>query len=304
MTEFTIRCGCGRAMTLDAPRGRCAYRCGCGARVRVEDAPRQAKICVAVESGTACRFAPVTAEPVALCKGHARALREQLMVASLACAPLAEEDATELVAAWLDRTVSGGIDRDALRRQRRADHARAAALARQDLEAASVVYYIQFGDRIKIGTTTDLGKRLGALPHDCLLATEPGGPLVERQRHEQFGALRIKGEWFEPAPVLLGHIQALPRHASTATPPRRSMPTTTSDGRILMATTLAADVLGVNPSTVSRWRSLGYLSPAPGGTARKPLYAWDDVLEAQRLARDAAIATSGSDKRVRRNMAA
>lgn len=212
-------------MTLDAPRGRCAYRCGCGARVRVEDAPRQAKICVAVESGTACRFAPVTAEPVALCKGHARALREQLMVASLACAPLAEEDATELVAAWLDRTVSGGIDRDALRRQRRADHARAAALARRDLEAASVVYYIQFGDRIKIGTTTDLGKRLGALPHDCLLATEPGGPLVERQRHEQFGALRIKGEWFEPARFCSATSRRFPatraqqRHPAAACPP-------------------------------------------------------------------------------------
>jgi excisionase family DNA binding protein len=70
----------------------------------------------------------------------------------------------------------------------------------------SVVYYIRFGDRIKIGTTVNLVSRLGNLPHDQLLATEPGGVNLEGLRHAQFAEHRIRGEWFRPAPELLAHI--------------------------------------------------------------------------------------------------
>jgi hypothetical protein len=73
-----------------------------------------------------------------------------------------------------------------------------------------VVYYIRFGDRIKIGTSANPRQRLARLWHDDVLAFERGDRLVERRRHEQFAALRQgTSEWFSPAPVLDRHIAEL-----------------------------------------------------------------------------------------------
>ncbi|MAM53554.1 GIY-YIG nuclease family protein [Microbacterium sp. UBA3394] len=62
----------------------------------------------------------------------------------------------------------------------------------------SWVYYLRFADRVKIGTTVDLIKRLRTLPHDEVLAVEPGSYELERERHAQFEHLRIiaRREWF------------------------------------------------------------------------------------------------------------
>lgn len=68
---------------------------------------------------------------------------------------------------------------------------------------------MKFGDRIKIGTTTNLLKRREAIPHDEVLATEPGDRSVEGKRHTQFRHLRVKGEWFRIAPELLAHIERI-----------------------------------------------------------------------------------------------
>lgn len=68
------------------------------------------------------------------------------------------------------------------------------------------VYYIRFGDRIKIGTTKNLLNRLVAIPYDEVLAIEPGGFGLESLRHKDFGAHRINGEWFNNSPEILAHI--------------------------------------------------------------------------------------------------
>jgi Meiotically Up-regulated Gene 113 (MUG113) protein len=68
-----------------------------------------------------------------------------------------------------------------------------------------VVYYIQFDDRVKIGTTAHIHDRLGQLPYDRLLGLEPGGYDVERRRHDQFRLCRIRGEWFAASEELLQH---------------------------------------------------------------------------------------------------
>jgi DNA-binding transcriptional MerR regulator len=78
------------------------------------------------------------------------------------------------------------------------------------------VYYIRFGDRIKIGHSVDVLARLANLPHDELLAVEPGPIDLERLRHRQFGPHRIKGEWFHPHPDLLSHIDMLINHYGTS----------------------------------------------------------------------------------------
>ena len=80
----------------------------------------------------------------------------------------------------------------------------------------SVIYYLRFGDRIKIGTTADLTGRLLAIPHDELLATEPGGEQLERMRHAQFADARVRGEWFTASEDLLSHIEMLRKHYAAA----------------------------------------------------------------------------------------
>lgn len=81
-----------------------------------------------------------------------------------------------------------------------------------------VIYYVQFGDLIKIGTTTNLSQRLSALGPVLLLVTEPGSYELESLRHQQFAACRTskRGEWFKPSPDLLSHIEMLKAHAASS----------------------------------------------------------------------------------------
>lgn len=71
------------------------------------------------------------------------------------------------------------------------------------------VYYLKLGNRIKIGTTTNLPQRLLAVPHDEVLAVEPGGNATERNRHAQFARHRTTGEWFKAHAELNDHIAAI-----------------------------------------------------------------------------------------------
>ncbi|MGN8050217.1 GIY-YIG nuclease family protein [Curtobacterium sp. 22159] len=77
-----------------------------------------------------------------------------------------------------------------------------------------VVYYLRmrddFGDRIKIGTTTNPRQRLAAIPHQDLLGFERGDRTLERRRHERFAATRYPGtEWFRVTPELLDHVRVV-----------------------------------------------------------------------------------------------
>jgi hypothetical protein len=82
------------------------------------------------------------------------------------------------------------------------------------------------------------------------------------------------------------------------------LPAERADGVTYVITKQAAELMGVTPATITRWRSRGYLRPVPGSPSRKPFYAWDDVVEAEHKARMAAIAASGTDAQCRRSIAA
>jgi hypothetical protein len=73
----------------------------------------------------------------------------------------------------------------------------------------SIVYFLRFGDRIKIGSTTNLTQRLRTVPHDEVLLTIPGTYIVEFNLHRTFAAERITGEWFQASPRLLAAIHDL-----------------------------------------------------------------------------------------------
>lgn len=83
----------------------------------------------------------------------------------------------------------------------------------QTVEKTSVVYYLAVGpNTVKIGTTTDLAARMRSLRTDMqyVLAVEPGGRDVERERHEQFAASRIgRREDFRVTDALQQHINQL-----------------------------------------------------------------------------------------------
>lgn len=107
-------------------------------------------------------------------------------------------------------------DKDAMLQQAIADGREraervASAIAADQPAAGQVVYYMRFGDRVKIGYSGNLAKRLQAVPNDELLATEPGTTATEFARHEQFAELRITGEWFQYAEPLTDHIEGLQR---------------------------------------------------------------------------------------------
>lgn len=72
-----------------------------------------------------------------------------------------------------------------------------------------VVYYMRFGNLIKIGTSGVLQTRVRVLKPDELLAIEPGSYPLETKRHRQFAGFRARGEFFYPAPVLMEHIKKI-----------------------------------------------------------------------------------------------
>jgi hypothetical protein len=81
------------------------------------------------------------------------------------------------------------------------------------------------------------------------------------------------------------------------------IPDPIADDLVYVCTKQAAEAMGVAPCTITRWRNLGYLKAQPGSPPRKPVYLWDDVVEAEFTARMAAIAASGTDVQCQRRAA-
>lgn len=77
----------------------------------------------------------------------------------------------------------------------------------------AVVYYMRLGNRVKIGTTTNLATRMASINPEEVLALEPGGHALEHLRHRQFADLRTKGEWFKYQGKLVDHIASIRRTA-------------------------------------------------------------------------------------------
>lgn len=76
-------------------------------------------------------------------------------------------------------------------------------------DALPVVYYARLGNRMKIGWTSNLPRRMTVIQPEELLATEPGGPDEEAVRHVQFADLHVVGEWFKYQGALVEHVSLL-----------------------------------------------------------------------------------------------
>lgn len=84
-----------------------------------------------------------------------------------------------------------------------------------------LIYYLldasRAEQRLKIGYTQNLSDRLKALANETMsrqrplvLALEAGGITLERERHDQFAALRVVGEWFRYEDPLRSFVAELP----------------------------------------------------------------------------------------------
>ena len=85
----------------------------------------------------------------------------------------------------------------------------------QSYRSQQSVYFIRAeSGPIKIGIALDPAERLAGLQIShfeklSLLTTAPGGIRLETKLHHRFAHLRIRGEWFRPAPELLAEIARL-----------------------------------------------------------------------------------------------
>lgn len=85
--------------------------------------------------------------------------------------------------------------------------------------AGGSVYFIRYGEMIKIGFTLNVAKRVVGLQSGFPSALElvhsiPGTPLDEMYLHKKFSSLKERGEWFRAEPVLLGYIESLKRNTN------------------------------------------------------------------------------------------
>lgn len=76
----------------------------------------------------------------------------------------------------------------------------------------SWVYFVQLGNRIKIGFSTNIKLRMISIPGRCL-ALVHGTADDEFLLHQQFMDLWDTGEWFRAEEPLLGYIAALPKRS-------------------------------------------------------------------------------------------
>jgi hypothetical protein len=82
---------------------------------------------------------------------------------------------------------------------------------------SGVVYYMRIGNRVKIGWSSNILKRVVSINPEELMAVEPGGLHQERMRHQEFRALCTHGEWFRLESPLTEHIAALQRREQSGT---------------------------------------------------------------------------------------
>lgn len=151
-------------------------------------------LCCATTDEGECLATSVEGAPVPLCATHLR-------VTYAFARDLVEDGWREAARAQLatDRSLATSYESQPL-------DAAPAPRQRHDEECGTVVYFVRFGDRVKIGFTSDMKARMAVIPHDEILATIPGGRELEQKLHHRFKLTRLTGEWFRISPELMHFI--------------------------------------------------------------------------------------------------
>lgn len=158
-------------------------------------------------------LSPNSPELLPLCEKHlevvtkeiTRGLRAEVAEIKAALAKTRDEIADEITTEWADR-------RDAIQ-----------AKAQEARSKRSRVYFMRCGKYIKIGTSTNIHRRLASIqksggvlmpagldfPSTELVAAIHGDHRRERDLHAKFSHLHHTGEWFTEAPELTEYINEL-----------------------------------------------------------------------------------------------
>lgn len=196
LIDLDVACGCGRRMTPDSLRGAGSMRCGCGARLTIKQIPHPSNDAICVIRDCAEPVWHQRLPETRLCREHFDRLLLEIMPFVFAKYPVIAwtKAANDYQAKYgefyadLTKTLSSHAVDLVERTERRKDPAH-----------APLVYFIVWGDRCKIGTTTRLSKRLTSLsiPQSALRGTIPGDKSVESTYHRMFRRQRIgSSEWF------------------------------------------------------------------------------------------------------------
>lgn len=211
MHNATVTCACGRLMVVVASLGPEHFRCAnCRTRVKVESPLFDTDRTRCIWPGKKrCENDP--AESFVICEHH--------MLTAAQWAVTRSETRQAILDQFEEREFWHAQARaEDKARKRLADMAESARKMRDEIyPPVDVVYYVRLKpDQIKIGTTAYLAHRMRALRvvrDEDILAAEPGGRDVEKQRHRQFAALRINAyrEDFRPGEELMVHIKEIRR---------------------------------------------------------------------------------------------
>lgn len=157
--------------------------------------------CAAADHGHACRSIAAMLEPVPLCDHH------RLQVALLVTPDVLAEAMRLLGSAQAPRTLPDD-ERDALVAGSRALDVRAYLNVGMH---GPIVYFIENGDRVKIGFSTNLRSRIQAfaLQEKNVLMILGGGLTLERALHSVFATDRIDAtEWFVKSERMVAFIDS------------------------------------------------------------------------------------------------
>lgn len=224
--------------------------------------------CAANNHGAPCDQSPTATEPVALCTSH------RMQVAALIVPEMMQ-------AAMRDghrgpRAVSPTT--------RRLIELAAPVTPKLNGHHESCVYLISNGNRVKIGMTTKLGRRLEALQvqaSDVQLLLL-GGRELESALHEYFADFRLGAtEWFERSATIESFIRSKREKASPQSSPRGVVTLNAAELRDAVDAMLGAGVRGVLLADL--------LAELRNGGAPQ----WWNVSDLRRACEDAGIPVNG-----------
>lgn len=216
MADLIVTCACSREMTPVTSLGPGNYRCpGCRTRIKV-NSPALARSTGHCIWPSKNRCTGPLYEDLPLCRAHSKMVAGTVLREPRARREMADFEGVELYRKQL--ALSAAREREEAEQERARAVREFRAKGYTTYDGAAVVYYVRLGpDRIKIGTTTSLRVRMSDLrvrSMEDVLAAEPGGRMVERERHKQFKHLRMRGRYgalleeFSEADDLMAHIAA------------------------------------------------------------------------------------------------
>lgn len=168
---------------------------------------------VPAKSGGDCWHDPHPASSWGLCAEHWRAVvnewdaeQPSVRIRCARCGFRSDIDSADLPHARCEQCASPIGDLEAVLSILDADGSAEA----RERKAQGVVYYLRFGNRLKIGFTSEIRARVAGLPCDEVMAAEPGTYATESERLRQFGEYLAWGrEWFEMSAPLMEHVSAV-----------------------------------------------------------------------------------------------